>query len=241
MGLFDSIFGSIVPGISGVIGLVEGIGAEDRAKRARERALTDLSSHLASQVQQMKERNRYGLNKATGVASDAVHSLGTNLGASLAGAGVYNSSATAGALASATRSADTALADQAGTNYYNEQDLMNQNQRYLSGLQYNLGNQQVGEASQQLGGAASGLSSFLGSLGQFNLARTGANAQQNSLSRPAGGYGNQSVLAPTAGTGGLSPYAFGGTPPASNYNPDFGSLGTTPGIKPIKPRYAYGF
>jgi hypothetical protein len=215
MGLFDSIFGTVIPGLSSVVGLVEGLGAQDRAKRARARAINDMAQQLDRDYQDLRTHNLQSLRAATGQAGDAIAQLGRNLGSSLAEAGVYNSSATAGALAHAQRSADTALAHQGTQNYLGEQDLLNQNKRYLTGLQYNLGNQQVGEAQNQLGGIAGGLSSFLGSLGQFNLARSGANQTQNGLSRDAGGYGNPSVLTPGAGT-------LGG---ATNFNPHPFNLG----------------
>lgn len=235
MSLFDSIFGTAIPGLSGVLGLVEGLGAEDRAKRARERALNDMAVQLDRDYQDLKGRNQYGLNKATGRAGDSIAALGRSLGSSLAGAGVYNSSATAGTLANAQRSADQALSEQAGNNYYGEQDLLNSNRRFLTGLQYNLGNQQVGEAQQQLGGAASGLSSFLGSLGQFNLARSGANQQQNALSRPAGGYGNPSVLQPGSGMTSTPSLGVPVQQSYGNFNPSF----QTPfALKSRKPAYS---
>lgn len=238
-GLFDQIFGTAIPGLSGVFGLVEGLGAQDRAKRARERALQDMAVTLDRDYRELQQRNSYGLKQATGQAGDAISALGRNLGSSLAGAGVYNSSATAGTIANAQRSADTSLANQGTQNFYTEQDRLGQNQRFLSGLQYNLGNQQVGEANSQLQGAAGGISQFLGSLGQFNLAQSGAKTGMNGLSRIAGGPGNPGPASVTT-PGGLYAGAFGGAPPATNYNLDFGAMGMTPGVKRKMPNYAIG-
>lgn len=217
MGLFDSIFGTVLPGLSGVVGLVEGLGAEDRAQRARQQAIADMQANLARDYQDLRSRNLQGLRASTGQVGDSISQLGRTLGSSLAGAGVYNSSATAGALAHATQAGDTALSNLGTQNFFNEQDLLNQNQRYLTGLKLNLGNQQYGEAQQQLGGSAQGLSSFLGTLGQFGLAQSGANQQQNGLSRQAGGYGNPSVLAPGAGMGLPADY---GLNTGWNFNPN---------------------
>lgn len=186
-----------------------------------------MSRQLDQEYQQLIQRNATSLSAAAGTGGDAVASLGRRLGSSLAGAGVYNSSATAGALAQAQAAQQAQLAGLAATNQYNQQSLLGQNQRYLTGLKLNLANQQYGEASSTLDASRGGLSQFLGTLGQSNLLRSGANQTQNSLPRQYGGYGNPSVLS---------------LPQTSNYNPDpFSANNLLYKYQPLQPNPFAGY
>lgn len=183
-----------ISGLTSLSGLLGGNAAQARAQAARQQAITDMSKQLDEEYQNLVQRNQHSLNAATGQGGDAIRALGSNLGAGLAQAGVYNSSATAGALTQATANQGAQLSSLASTNQYNQQSLLGQNQRYLTGLKYNLANDQLSQANSDLSGSRQGLSSFLGSLAQYNLSRSGQNQLQNSLPRSQGGYGNDSVL-----------------------------------------------
>lgn len=215
-----------VQGLSGLAGLLGGDAARRRAEAARQAAINELSGELDTDYGNLVQNDRSGLLAATGLGGDAIQSLGRNLGSSLAGAGVYNSSATAGALQQATAATQSNLAGLAGQNYQNEQGLLNANRRYLTGAKLNLANQQYGEAQGQLSGARNGLSSFLGSLGQFNLARSGGNQVQAGLGRQAGGYGGLAPLDMGAGAiATFNPNAFGGVLGRVHQKTMFGTQG----------------
>ena len=180
-----------VSGISSLFGMLGDAAAKRRAEMARQQAITDMGAQLDTQSQNMMQNNARNLSSATGQGGDAVASLGRRLAASMAGAGVYNSSATAGAMAQAQANEGAQLAGLGAQNQYNEQSLLGHNRQYLTGLKMNLANQRYDEASQNYQQSAGGLQSFLGTLGQYHLGQSGAAATQDSLSRSAGGYGNQ--------------------------------------------------
>jgi hypothetical protein len=117
---------------------------------------------------------RRGLYDLTGQLRDNLEQSGRGLGSSLAGAGVYNSSATAGALSNQAAANNQTL----GAYSTNLSDMLanlhNQNTNRVNSLKFNLAGQQLGQAQNQLANSAGGLQSFLGSLGQFNLAQKGA-------------------------------------------------------------------
>lgn len=188
---------AILAGISGVQGIAGLMGASSAKKQAQARqqqALVDLSKQLDDEYRQTVENNSRGLYSATGVGGDAIAALGRRLGDSMAGAGVYNSSATAGALTQAQGDQNTALANLASTNRYNEQSLLGQNQRYLTNAKLGVAGDQIGQANGDLGGARNSLQSFLGALSQFNL-------RQNNVtsSRAAGPAMNGNQNAALAG------------------------------------------
>lgn len=198
-----------IQGLTSLGGLLGASAERQRAEQARQQAIAQMSQQLDTQYQQMIQRNNTSLAAAAGTGGDAIASLGRRLGSSLAGAGVYNSSATAGALQQAQAAQDASLSNLAAQNTYNQQALLGENQRYLTGLKLGLANSQYDQSLADQSAARGGLSSFLGTLGQYNLSRSGAHNTQNSLPRAYGGYGNPSVLS---------------LPQTGNYNPDPFSL-----------------
>lgn len=189
----------VISGLSSLGGLLGGEAAKRRAEQARQRALLDYATSIDQAYQNQMQANQHSLYAAAGLGGDAIHAMGARFGDSLAASGVYNSSAVAGALANAQHSQDQSLAGLAFQNTNAAKQAYSEGQRTLSQLRLGQANQQYGEASSQLAGSQQGLSSFLGSLAQYGLARSGANQVQASLSRPAGGYGNMMPLAPGAG------------------------------------------
>jgi len=198
------MIGEILGGLTSLGGLSSSNAAASRANREREAALAELKRLAEQGYADSLQEGRTGLLSETGLLGDALRSLGGNLGSAMAAGGVYNSSATAGALANAQREMQTQLAQTALRN------IMAARQQRQSGLsqaanarlgvagdKYN-----VAQAGQQQ--AQGGLMSFLGSLGQYNLARAGQNQVQNGLGRSAGGYGNPSPLSVGAGLTKLS-------------------------------------
>ena len=189
----------VVNGLTSLSGLLGGNAARKRAQQAREAAIRDMALQLDNDYQDLVSNNRFNLLAATGQGGDAIRALGSNLGASMANAGVYNSSATAGALTQATDNQAARLTGLATENNFNEKSLLNQNRRYLSNLKLNTANDDLGAANQNLANSKQGLMSFLGSLTQYNLSKSGVTNQRNALPQSAGGIGNPSVLDPNSG------------------------------------------
>jgi len=180
MGLLDSILGGI-GGLSAIGGLIGANQARDQAMQQQQQALNQYAQAMDSQYQAMLQNNNRTLMGMAGQGGDAIRNLGANLGSSMAGAGVYNSSATAGALAQAQRDENTSLSNLAAQNYYSANQLFNQGQANLAQMRLGQANTNYGYANQNLYGAEQGLGSFLGSLTQSNLMRSGANMAQTQL------------------------------------------------------------
>ena len=182
-----------VSGISSLAGILGDQAAKRRAEAARQAAINDMSGQLDTDYQNMMQRNQTSLSAAAGQGGDAVASMGRRLGASLAGAGVYNSSATAGALVQAQGQQDANLSNMAQSNFYNENSLLNHNRQYITGMRANLAQNQYDQANSDLSASRGGLSQFLGTLGQYNLGQSGATNLQKSIPAAYGGYGNQGM------------------------------------------------
>lgn len=157
-------------------------------------AINQMAQELDRDYQEMVARNHAGLMAATGTGGDALIQSGRNLGSALAAAGVYNSSATAGALAQQQHDLQSNLTDLANRNAYDQSSLLNANRRYVTGMRYNLANQDYGQALNDQSAARNGLASFLGSLSQFNLWKTGA---PNARNQGVAMNGNQNSVLPS--------------------------------------------
>lgn len=183
-------------GLSALGGLLSSSAGKRRAEEARQQAINDLASQLDRDYQDRVANNQRSLLALTGTGGDAVQGLGQRLGSSLAGAGVYNSSATAGALAQSQRDIGANLARLAQEQSQQQLSHYNQNRQQVTNMRLNLANDNYAQSLQQQADARSGLAGFLGTLGQYNLSRSGATQTQSSLPRSHGGYGNNSVLTP---------------------------------------------
>jgi len=168
---------AITTGLSGlgaIEGLLGGNAAVRRAQEAQQAALREMEFNNNQTESQQLGSGLRGVSALTGRLNDALGQQGRGLGSALAGAGVYNSSATAGALSNQAAANNQALGAYSSNLSDMLANLHNQNANQISGLKFNLAGQQLGQAQQQLGGSAGGLTSFLGKLGQFNLAGQGA-------------------------------------------------------------------
>lgn len=188
-------------GLGSVFGLFGADAARKRAEQERAQLLAEYARQLDGDYQTMVGNDRHNLMAQTGIAGDALEALGRRAGSAAAGGGVYNSSAVAGLIANGQQQQQQALAGLAHQNLMGEQNLLSNNRQGLLNMRLGAANDKIGQAREQYAGAGQGLASFLGQLGQYNLARSGQNQTQNSLTRAAGGYGNPSVL--KLGAGGL--------------------------------------
>jgi len=157
--------------LAGLFGALGSRSAMRRAMLAREMALADIQRELDAEYSALRERNMRSLYAAAGQSADAIGALGRRLGSALAGAGVYNSSSVAGALANAQDSAGAQLASMAAENAYNERSLLGANRRYLAGLRHSTMSGDYENARSDYQSSLGGLASFLGQLAQYNLAR----------------------------------------------------------------------
>ncbi len=191
MGSFLSGLNGVIGGVSGLMGLgglVSGLFGESDAEKQQQQAIQALQANNAQQLQNLANNNQLTTLQQAGSGGDAIRNLGSSLGSAFAHAGLYNSSAVGGALANAAGAQQASLADLAAKNQYNMQNLQNQQADQIAQMQYGLGAQNLGIARQNVGGAASGLQSYLQSLTQQSLGQTGANAYR-AAAPGAGGNG----------------------------------------------------
>lgn len=156
--------------------------------------LNQLGQQYATQENDLRGNNQRTLYKATGQGGDAIAALGRRLGSSLAGAGVYNSTATAGALTQAQQQEQAQLAAMAEQQKQQELQANQQNQQYLTGQRLNIAQGDTNYNRQQRAGSVGGLASFIGQIAQRAVQRNGAG------NRTAGDAGNgyQNFTTPTA-------------------------------------------
>lgn len=174
-----------VSALGAIQGLLGGNAAAARARKAQEQAIRDMEAENAQYESNQFGAGRRGLYDLTGTLRDNLEQGGRGLGSSLAAAGVYNSSATAGALANEATSNNQTL----GAYSTNLSDMLSnlhsRNSNQINSLKFGLASDQLGQAQQQQAGSAGGFASLLGSLGQFNLGQEGAD-----IGRKAGDAGN---------------------------------------------------
>lgn len=159
-----------IPLVGGVLGQMDAQRRLRNSQAEAQKLIDAYSGQAATDYSNLLGQNQRGLYGATGLTADAIAQLGRSLGSSLAGAGVTNSSATAGALANAQRSGQSALADLAAQNAANALNFKSGNDRYILGQRLGLQNNAINDAREQLGGTQSGLMSALGTLTQKLLA-----------------------------------------------------------------------
>jgi hypothetical protein len=196
--MLTQIFG----GISAIGGLLGAQGAARRAQQQRQALLDTMLREAQGNYLDDQTQNNRTLQREAGLGADAVRSLGANLGGALAGAGVYNSSAVAGAMGNAQRSEQSALADLASRL---QASALDRKQRALSqvrGIQLGVAGDNVGNTQNDLQTARGGLQSYLGNLVQSNLMRSGANAARTTIPPIVNGTINQGPNLPgNAGMG----------------------------------------
>jgi hypothetical protein len=216
---------SLIGGGLSLFGAISAGQERAKAEAERQQAINQFAQANDQQYGNLVHNDNLNMYAAAGNGADAINSLGRTLGSDTAAAGVYNSSATSSALANASRGQDTAIANLAAQNRYNEGNLYNSNQSQIANMRLGLANSQYSGAINDQQTARSGLSSFLGNLAQTNLARSGANAnrtasglngtmnQTNALPGNSGNpFSGGDVLAQSA-----APNIFGQLPSAQGY------------------------
>jgi len=162
--------GSLAGGIAGLFGAGD---AEKAAQQAAEQAITQFEQSAANQQSQALAGGQTGLYGLTGTLRDALQRMGGGLGSSLARAGVWNSSAAAGALSNAQAS-DAQQVSSYATDLANRISQMKyQADQQAAQMQLGLSNSNLNYARQQAAGSEKGIESGLGALGQFGLSMTG--------------------------------------------------------------------
>src|ERR1700733_14234285 len=175
MGGILGMIGSGVSLFGGIESLISGANAEHQAEIAAQNAITSFESSSSQQYYNLLAGGTATLNELSGGLNNALVSGGKSLGAAMAGAGVYNSTATAGAIANQA-------AANAGVEGQYSQNLAttlatqkNQSAEQAAQMQYGLATNNLNYARQQYGGAVSGLGNFFGQLGQMNFGALGGN------------------------------------------------------------------
>ena len=162
--------GSLVGGISGLFGAGD---AEKAAEQAAEASITQFQQSAANQQSQALAGGQTGLYGLTGTLRDALGRMGGGLGSGLARAGVWNSSAAAGALSNA-EATDSQQVSSYATDLANRISQMKfQADQQASQMQLGLANSNLNYARQQAADSEKGIASGLGALGQFGLSMTG--------------------------------------------------------------------
>ena len=170
--MIDPVTASLILG-----GLNMGMGAlgassaarARRAAEARRKALmSDYMQGADANLQTLRDRNARSLWTATGSGADALTSAASGLGDRMANAGVYNSSATAGAVARGQSDLMAQLANLAANNFASEAQMAGQNR--LDALRMSmdanaqaLAQAQANEAANQ-GGMMQGMMTLGGGL-----------------------------------------------------------------------------
>ena len=168
MGFLDYL-SPIVGGVSSVVGLIQDSQARQRAQQQQQQALQSYGQAADQQYQNMLGNNSRTLYGLAGQGATALSNLGANLGSTLAGAGVYNSSATAGALDQAQRDEGANVASLAAQNSYNANSFYQQAQQNLAQMRLGQANTSYANANADLQGSRQGLGSFLGALTTSDL------------------------------------------------------------------------
>lgn len=184
-----------VSALGAIQGLLGGNAAAARARQAQEQAIRDMEAENAQYESNAFGSGRRGLYDLTGTLRDSLEQSGRGLGSAMAGGGVYNSSATAGALANEATSNNQTL----GAYSTNLSDMLanlhSKTSNQINGLKFGLASDQLGQAQQQQAGSAGGFASLLGSLGQFNLGQKGADFG-NKIGNATNGMQNGTPAAP---------------------------------------------
>lgn len=189
-GLADVVgVGSTLSGLSGLLGAN---AARARAQEAIRRILLQAETDLNTNLGRQRREGERSLYAATGQGGDALRTLSAQMGENFANAGVYNSSAVTGGLNQANQNLSQNLLQLAAQNQSNLTGQEADNTRYLTQLKMGAAQNELGRADANYGSAYSGLMGGIGSLAQFNLARTGAvqkpgmagNGMMNSVLQP---------------------------------------------------------
>lgn len=158
--------GFLLGALPSVLGGLNAASARRRAEAAQQAALNEYQSSFDTQYNNLLTQGSRDLNRAAGVGGDAVASFGRGLGDRLASAGVYNSSATAGAIQNASASTQANLADLAQHNLDNASSVRAQGMGNLAQMKLGIAGGNVANARGDEAASRGGLVDYLGSLAQ---------------------------------------------------------------------------
>lgn len=237
----NPLLGMIGTGLSlfgGIEGLLGASAAEHQAMVAQENAIRDFKASGDERRLNILNNGTAGLNTLSGGLGNALTNTGRSLGASLAGAGIFNSTAAAGALANqgaANAAVEGRYSQSLANTLAGEQS---DTDSQVAQMRYGLATNNVNFARQQGAGSANGLASFFGNLGQQNFGSLfGSN--QGGGTPGTGAPTTGSVLAPTNGLVVPSNYnLWSGSPQQPGAN--FGALPGGAGRADMLYRYGEG-
>lgn len=182
---------AVLGGVSAVQGIVGAFGAARRAKAAQEyriRLLNERKAQMDREFQDLRAGNLQALRRSTGVLGDALRQGGADLGSAMASAGVYNSSATAGAIQANAAQMQAQLADQQARNFQTEQGLLHSGQQDVWGREMGMAD---ADYAQSLADKSAAMQSMIGGINAFG---TGIRETAAAKSRQKYIDGLQSVL-----------------------------------------------
>lgn len=217
---------------SSVAGLLGASAAKRRAERERAAYLAQLQRQAEASYQAEMANASSALYGMAGRGGDAIAALGSRLGDSLAMSGVYNASAVGGALAGAQRDTNAAISDLASRLTADARARRDANMQRVTGMRFGAASDDLDMARGDLSNAQGGLYSFLGSLAQKNLARSGANASRTGIAQ-VNGTVNQGANLP--GNAGLSLPSLQSLAPASFQPYQPGKYDAMRGYKAMRP------
>ncbi len=196
--MLTQIFG----GVSAIAGLLGAQSAARRQQQERMNLLNNMQSQIESGYLNDIGQNSRQLYSEAGAGGDAIRALGGNMGAGLAAGGVYNSSSVAGATALGQRDQSSAIAQLAARLQQGASQRRQQGLQHVNDLRFGVADSGYNQAQSDLSGARGGLSSFLGSMVQNNLMKSGANMGRASIPPIVNGTINQGANLPgNAGMG----------------------------------------
>lgn len=195
----DALLGMVGTGLSligGIEGLLGGDAAKHNAEVAAQNAIRDYRGSASQEYQNLLAGGTAGLETLSGGLNNALVSTGRNLGSALAGAGVYNSTGAAGALANQAGH-NAGVEGQYSQNLANTLlGYKNQTDEHAAQMQYGLATNDLNYARESSAGSVAGLSQLFGNLGQMNFGNVfGHNGGMTNTTAPTTG----SVLPPTNG------------------------------------------
>lgn len=232
-----------VPGlnlVSGIFGAFGSNRARKRALEARQRAFTDYARWLSEQEAALQRNNAMALSGYAGGLNDSLEETGRSLGSAMAQAGVYNSSATAGALSNMGTGIAAAKAGYARDLGSRLADLQYSNRANLAQMQYGAAQDDVGYARDNFGGMVSGIASALQLMPGFGKS-SGGTGMPAPVANPQAVNPIQSVIQQKTQNAFRN---FGGVDSATSLfpvGPGAGGTGFMPIRPPAIPGYQGGF
>lgn len=153
--------------LSSVSGLLGASKAQKAAEERRNSIIQQLKTTNAREYLDTVTGNNYSLAQRSGGLNNALESTGRSLGAANAAAGVTNNSAVAGSLGLGAQGIQKELADYALRNKFQEQSLLNDQSRQISGLELGNANSDLGYQRDQTAGYMDSFGNLLQGIGQL--------------------------------------------------------------------------